>query len=121
MSKLEREESICRGRRGGKRGRGGNEKCYCLVGILRKNDEIRKKREEGKRGEDEEVKDSDVSCDFGHMGTCLKCPKNGQNKHVPMCPNWKEECRCMRGMERRFEGGRCGSPVLRLRFEGKCG
>ena len=60
---------------------------------MRKNDEIRKKRGEGKRGADEEVKDCDVYCDFGHMGTCLKCPKNGQNKHVPKCPNWKEGSR----------------------------
>ena len=69
---------------------------------MRKNDEIRKKRGEGKRGEDEEVKNSDLYCDFGHMGTCLKCPKNGQNKHVPKCPNWKEGSRYKRrgGAER---------------------
>ena len=30
------------------------------------------------------------------MGTCLKCPKNGQNKHVPKCPNRREKGRCMR-------------------------
>ena len=28
------------------------------------------------------------------MGTCLKCPKSGQNKHVPKCPNRKDGSRC---------------------------